>query len=181
MFAGVFAQTSIVGYQTVENIAPGATITLAVQFTDVSGDNIVVKDLVTVGTPAGASGATTSADQIWTYNPTDGWLKYYYFRRGDTAQWRKVGETKETVDSFSPGTSFFFVRGTSGNTTSLTLAGAVKPLSEVLSYSLKAGETVMMCHPWPYEVPVASFGDFFESGSLAGASGATTSADQIWR
>ena len=136
---------------------------------------------MTVGTPAGATGANVAADQIWTYNPTDGWLKYFFYKRGTTAQWRKVGETAQTSDTFAPGTSFFFVRGTSGDTTSLTLSGAVKPLASTISYSVNAGETTMMCHAWPLPVAIASFGDYFTSGALAGATGANVAADQIWR
>ena len=136
---------------------------------------------MTVGAPAGASGANVSADQIWTYNPTSNWVKYYYYKRGSTAEWRKIGESAATTDTFAPGTSFFFVRGTSGADTTLTLSGAVKPLSETASYSINAGETIMMCHPWPYPVAVKDFGNFFASGTPAGASGANVSADQIWR
>ena len=118
VFAGVFAKTSIVGYQTI-TVARGSTTAMGVQFQAVDGAaGIPIKSLLTVSAPIGSTSATTSTDQIWTYDGHT-WTKYYYFRRGSTTKWCKANSTEEIGDDvvISSGQAFFFVRSNADDAT----------------------------------------------------------------
>jgi hypothetical protein len=167
-------------------VNPGETISLAVQFADVamSDDGVSVKKLLAVTSPVGSTSASASADQIWQYNPTDGWKKYYFYKRGSITKWCEVGSTTEIDDSvkFNVGTAFFFVRasGTTSSTTDITLSGNVKSLAATPSYAVGVGETVMICNSWPMGLKVRDFNTFNTAGGV-GSTSASASADQIWR
>lgn len=172
--------SSIVGYQT-HNVAKGGTYAFGVQFQTVDGNSqINVKDLLTVAAPVGSTAASAS-DQIWFYNAANGWSKYFYYVRGATKQWRKQGESAETTGVVSNGASFFFVRSgsTASSDTSITLAGAVRPLTTIAPFAVAKGETVMMANPWPVGFSITSFNNFNKGTPVGGT--AASSSDQIWR
>jgi len=114
VFAWVFAKTSIVGYQTVEGLSSDKFKALAVQFENIAGGEIAIKDLVTVGTPAGSAEFDFSADQIWRWNTKKAtWTKYYYRTKRDVITgWCNSDSTTETTDTIPAGEGFFFRRAT---------------------------------------------------------------------
>lgn len=69
----------------------------------------------------GSTSASASADQIWRYDPTDGWTKYYFYKRGTTTKWCLAGSTTEIGDDevIPAGEGFFFVRA-SGSASAAT-------------------------------------------------------------
>ena len=68
--------------------------------------------------PAGATGANSTADQIWTYNGFT-WTKYYYYKRGTTTKWCLAGGTSEIGDDvvIQSAAGFFFVRSNTADAT----------------------------------------------------------------
>ena len=133
---------------------------------------------MTVGTPAGATGANSGADQIWTFDGFT-WKKYYFYKRGSTTKWCLSGTTTEIGDDIvlKSGQSFYFVRSDTGDST-LTFAGAVVPLSSKVAYAVKASSTTAMAYPWPESMKIKDFQQF--NSAPAGATGANSGADQIW-
>lgn len=133
---------------------------------------------MTVGTPAGATGANSGADQIWTYDGFT-WTKYYFYKRGTTTKWCLAGTTAEIGDDvvLKSGQSFYFLRSDVSDS-SLTFAGGVVPLASKVAYSVKAGSTTAMAYPWPEAMKIKDFQNF--NSAPAGATGANSGADQIW-
>ena len=105
--------SSIVGYNTIEGVAKGKFVALAVQFESPDGTAIPVKDLVSMTSPAGTGAISTGADQIWRWNTAAAdWDKYFYRSgRGVTNPgWTKAGEEAPTADVIPMGEGFFFSR-----------------------------------------------------------------------
>ncbi len=178
---GITLPSCVVGYQTVDAIQRGKFKALAVQFENVAGGEIAVRDLVTVANPAGGVVLNTSSDQIWVWDTTAAdWVKYFSRKpRGEsTITWCKAGETTETTDTLAAGTTFFFYRGGSA-TTSLTLAGAVKELAGQEQYTVTRGKFVFMSYPWPVALSIAGFDA--NQASPSGGLVINTTSDQIWR
>lgn len=132
-----------------------------------------------MATKKGGTSATAS-DQIWQYTDAKGWSKYFYYKRGTTEGWRKDGESKETEETLKSGTSFFFVRpsDSASSDTTITLAGGVTPLTDIKTYAVAKGETVMMANPWPIKIQIKHFNNYNQNPK--GGTSATAS-DQIWR
>ena len=102
------------GYQTAEGLSSDKFKALAVQFENIAGGEIAIKDLVTVGTPAGSAEFDFSADQIWRWNTEESdWDKYYVYKpRGvQSFTWCNAGETTATTNTIPAGEGFFFRRG----------------------------------------------------------------------
>ena len=140
---------------------------------------------MTVGQPTGAGSLGDGADQIWRWNTADAsWDKYFWYSSRGTTQWRKNGESKETTDTIPAGETFFFLRASTGQATSLTLSGAVKEISSASApreVAVTASQLAFMANSWPTEIKVADFSKFYKSGSAIGAGSLGDGADQIWR
>lgn len=173
--------SSIVGYVTIEGVKKNNYVPLAVQFENVAGGDLAVKDVVTVSNPQ-ASAGITSADQIWRWNTASAsWTKYFfYISRGmDKAIWVKDGETSETTDTIPCGETFFFMRsGAASEATSLTLAGGVKDLSGSTSFAVTKNQLAFVANPWPKSIAIKDFCQYSDGAWQASAG--ITSADQIW-
>ena len=186
MFAGVFAKTSIVGYQTI-TVARGSTTAMGVQFQAVDGAaGIPIKSLLTVSDPRGATSASSGADQIWTFDGHT-WAKYYYYRRSSTTtpKWcLSTDSTKTEIGDdvvLKPGQAFFFVRSDSDLATeeaTITLSGGVVPLTSQVSYNIAKGSTTAMAWPWPEALKIKDFNNY--NPDPRGSTSATSGADQIW-
>lgn len=155
---------------------------MGVQFENIGATaGIPIKKIVTVGTPLGATSANSSADQIWTYDGYT-WTKYYFYKRGTTTKWCKAGSTTELGDDvfLQSGQSFFFVRSSAdtAESTTLTLAGGVVPLTSKPTYNVAPGSTTAMAWPWPEAMKIKDFGKY--NPDPLGATSANSSADQIW-
>ena len=99
---------------------------LSVQFTPVDGSETVkIVDLLTVATPKASPAFSANGDQIWKYDPTNGWIKYWW--RTASKNWVKNGSTTATEDTVRSGDTVLFRRGNGGATTTITLSGAVRP------------------------------------------------------
>ena len=181
VFADGITSANVVGYQTVSDVAGGKFKALAVQFEDVAGGEIAVKDLVTVGTPAGGALISDGADQIWRWDTANAtWIKYFYRTQRKTVYgWCKSGEESATTDTIPAGETFFFRRGTGSVATDLTLAGAVKEFKGSAQYSAAGGQFVFMANPWPFETVIKDFANYQTSPS--GGALISDGADQIWR
>ena len=176
--------SSIVGYNTIEGVAKGKFVALAVQFESPDGTAIPVKDLISMTSPAGTGAISTGADQIWRWNTAAAdWDKYFYRSgRGVTNPgWTKAGEEAPTTDTVTAGETVFFSRNGSTAAT-LTLAGGVKQFTASASYSVAKGKFVFMGYPWPVDFAIANFSSCYaSSGTPAGTGAISTGADQIWR
>ena len=181
MFAGFFAKTSIVGYQTVDSLKQDKFVALAVQFENIAGGEIAVTNLVTVGTPAGAASILDTADQIWRWDTEEAtWTKYFYRRQRMTIYgWCKAGEETATTDTIPAGETFFFRRGSGSAETTLTLAGGVKEFKGSSTYSATGDQLVFMANPWPVETVIKDFASY--QTDPVGAAAILDIADQIWR
>lgn len=156
---------------------------LAVSFETTNAEAIPVKSLVSCANFAGTTSLGDGADQIWTYSQADGWKKYFYYKRGATAGWRAQGTSTALGDDVkvSAGTAVFFVRATGSAATTLTLSGGVVDLSSVKNVEVAAGETKLICNPWPMDIKIADFSNYYASGSVpAGTTSIGDGADQIW-
>lgn len=177
--------SNIVGYQTLPEISASQYIALGVVFENVAGGDISVKDLVKVGIPVGAGSLGDGADQIWRWNTAEAtWTKYFWYSGRGTTQWRKSNENKETTDTIPAGETFFFLRASTGQATSLTLAGAVKEISAEATprtVTVTASQLAFMANPWSTQINIANFSNFYSEGSAIGAGSLGDGADQIWR
>ena len=171
--------SDIVGYTTIEGVAKGQFIALAVQFDGLSNAAIPIGDLVSVASPAGANTIGTSADQIWLWDSVVAdWVKYFHrIQRGTDYGWCASGQSDATTDTITSGKTFFFYRGGSATTT-VTLSGAVKAATGTSSASVAKGQFVFMSYPWPVPFAINGFTNYQTSPSGANTIG--TSADQIW-
>jgi len=113
-----FTKSTIVGYNT-KTVAPGSTTGFAVQFENVAGGDIKIKNLVTSSNPKGGSSIGGAADQIWTFDG-HAWTKYFYYDARGIKKWLKTpvegkaADAAETEDSIADGQAFFFIRSSSG-------------------------------------------------------------------
>lgn len=166
------------GYTVSESVSASQYIALGTTFTDVSGANIAIKDLVKAETPVGAA---STGDQIWVWDTTSAtWTKYFYrvsARSGATKTWCKLGETAETTDTIAPGTTFFFLRDSNGAATTLTLAGAVKPLDATSTFTVAASQLAFASNPFPVSMLVTDLSSKYTTGSPVGAA---STGDQVW-
>jgi hypothetical protein len=136
-----------------------------------------------VENPSGGLTIGVGADQIWRWDTTAAnWVKYFWRSgRGVTTPcWCKENETIETTDTVPVGENVFFFRGGSTATT-ITLAGGVKSFAATTSYSVNKGNFVFMGYPWPINMNIANFSNFYSAGSPSGALVLGVVADQIWR
>ena len=179
VFADVTSST-IVGYNTVAAPEAGKYKALSLQFDDVGGlTSIPVTNLVHVATPKGAPAFSPAADQIWTYDITGGWNKYYY--RTASKNWCKQGQSAPTSDTLdrTSGSVVFFRRGGGGAATTLTLSGAVKPFTASQVYSgITAGTFRFIAYPWPVDFTLANLKNC-QTAPKAGPA-FSPAADQVW-
>ena len=125
---------------------------------------------------------SSGTDQIWRWNTeTASWTKYFWYSSRGTTLWAKQGEKVETTDKIPAGETFFFLRSGAGTVTSLTLAGAVKPMEGSVSASASAGQLVFMANPWPTAIAVKDFSSFYTEGAPVGSGSLSSGTDQIWR
>ena len=119
------------------------------------------------------------ADQLWTYDVSGGWNKYFY--RTANKNWCKQGQTTTTTDVLdkTTGSTIFFRRATGQAATTLTLSGAVKPFEASSVYTGIAGGTFrFIAYPWPLDFPLNNLKNCQAApkGGLVFAAG----ADQVW-
>lgn len=171
----------VVGYSTVSGLSSDQFKALAVQFEDVGGGSINVKDVVTVANSAGSNEINDTADQIWRWDTAKAeWTKYFFRKQRTTVYgWCKAGETTETTDTIPVGETFFFRRGTGSAATSITLAGAVKPFTGSGTYTASGDQLVFMANPWPTAITIKGFEA--NQTSPVGSNEINDTADQIWR
>ena len=76
-------------------------------------------------TPVGSTSAKITVDQVWLYDQTAGWSKYYFYKRGSTEKWCAEETTTEVGDNIviSGGKGFFFVRASGADSADLTFKG----------------------------------------------------------
>ena len=122
---------------------------LSVQFTPVDGSaTIKLVDLLTIGTPKASPTFAATGDQIWKYDPTEGWIKYWW--RTASKNWVKNGSTTITEDTVSSGDTLLFRRGNGATATTLTLSGAIRPFEAKPLYdNITAGTSRFIAYPWP--------------------------------
>ena len=141
--------------------------------------SIPVTNLVKVATPKGAPVFGVAADQIWTYDITGGWNKYFY--RTSNKNWCKQGQTTTTTDVLdrSTGTTIFFRRGGGGAATTLTLSGAVKPFEASQVYAgITAGTFRFIAYPWPVPFTLDNLKNCQTAPKAAPVFG--VASDQVW-
>ena len=178
--SGIFACSVNVGYNTVAAPAAGNFKALSLQFDDVGGlTSIPVTNLFTIANPKGGLSFANVADQIWTYDISGGWNKYYY--RTANKNWCKQGQTTTTTDVLdrTSGSTIFFRRATGAAATTITLSGAVKPFEASAVYSgITAGTFRFVAYPWPVDFPLNNLKNC-QSAPKGGLSFANV-ADQVW-
>lgn len=177
---------NICGY-TSTPCAKGETKLLAVNFENVA-DATPIKVVDLIKAEGGFVGSTDEniADQIWTYSQTDGWNKYFYYKktRAPVAEyWAVCGGTTQLPENraVSAGASIFFVRssGAASSATTLTFAGGVVDIKSAKVFNVVKGETKLICNPWPIGMKVSTFNALFSSGAVVGSTDENI-ADQIW-
>ena len=168
------------GYQTVDAPAGGAFKALSLQLDDIRGaTSIPVTNLFTVANPKGGLVFANAADQIWIYDITGGWNKYYY--RTANKNWCKQGETATTADVLdkTTGSTIFFRRATGSTATTLTLSGAVQEFTASTVYSgISEGTFRFIAYPWPVDFTLSNLKSCQSApkGGLVFAN----AADQVW-
>ena len=120
-----------------------------------------------------------TGDQIWKYDPTAGWIKYWW--RTASANWVKQGTTVVTTDTVRPGDTIMFRRGGGSSVTTITLSGAVKPFEGQAVYEgITAGSSRFIGYPWPVDFDAATLPKYQTVGPKASPAFAVT-GDQIWQ
>ena len=177
---GGIESQNVVGYNTVPSIGQAQYVALGVQFENCNGGAIPVKDLVSVADIQGGS-TIGASDQIWRWNTASAaWTKYFYYSSRGVKRWVvSTDTTKETTDTVPAGETVFFLR--SGNTTSLTLSGAVKAMEGASSVTVSQAQLAFMSNPWPVPVSIASFNSNYAEGSTPQGGPSIGASDQIWR
>ena len=141
--------------------------------------SIPVTNLFKVASPKGAPIFSAAADQLWTYDITGGWNKYFY--RTANKNWCKQGQTVATTDMLdkTSGSTIFFMRGGGGAATTLTLSGAVKPFEASQVYSgITAGTFRFIAYPWPVAFELNNLKNC--QSAPKGAPIFSAAADQVW-
>ena len=171
--------TNIVGYQTVNAPAAGKSMALSVQFTPVDGSETVkIVDLLTVASPKASPAFGVNGDQIWKYDPTDGWIKYWW--RTASKNWVKNGDTTVTDDTVKSGDTILFRRGNSSPATTITLSGAVRPFEAQPVYdNITAGTSRFIGYPWPVAFDAKTLPLYQKIGPKASPAFGVN-GDQIW-
>lgn len=152
---------------------------LSVQFTPVDGSaTIKLVDLLTIGTPKASPTFAATGDQIWKYDPTEGWIKYWW--RTASKNWVKNGSTTITEDTVSSGDTLLFRRGNGATATTLTLSGAIRPFEAKPLYdNITAGTSRFIAYPWPVAFDAKTIPLYQSVGPKASPTFAAT-GDQIW-
>ena len=176
---GCCAAPPIVGYQTIDAPAAGQSTTLSVQFVPVDGaETVKIVDLLTVATPKASPAFGDNGDQLWKYDPTVGWIKYWW--RTASKNWVLKGQTAATTDTVSPGDTVLFRRGGGGTATTITLSGAVKPFTGSTQYTgIVAGTSRFIGYPWPVDFDAKTLPTYQTVGPK-GSPAFGDNGDQIW-
>ena len=152
---------------------------LTVQFTPVDGsDTIKIVDMLTVATPKASPAFGNNGDQIWKYDPTLGWIKYWW--RTASKNWVKQGDTSVTEDTVTSGDTVLFRRGGGAAATTITLSGAVRPFAATPTYSSIAASTSRFIgYPWPVEFDAITL-PLYQTVGPKGSPAFGNNGDQIW-
>ena len=152
---------------------------LSVQFDPVSGkEETKLVDLFTVANHKAWPSFGGNADQIWRYDATAGWVKYWW--RTASANWVKQGETVATEDTVKAGDTLMFRRGGGAAVTTITLSGAVRPFNGQAVYEgIAANSSRFIGYPWPVDFNAATLPLYQTKGAKAWPSFGGN-ADQIW-
>ena len=153
---------------------------LSVQFEPVDGkEQIPLIDLFTVATPKASPAFGAAGDQIWKYDATEGWVKYWW--RTASKNWVKQGETSVTADTVKTGDTLMFRRGNGAQVTTITLSGAVKPFNgQALYENIAANSSRFIGYPWPVEFNAATLPLYQTVGPKASPAFGPA-GDQIWQ
>ena len=118
-----------VGYQTITSPAASKSTALSVQFTPVDGSETVkIVDLLTVAVPKASPAFSANGDQIWKFDPSEGWIKYWW--RTLNKNWVKNGSTTTTEDTVRPGDTLLFRRGGGAQAETITFTYPAKTAAE---------------------------------------------------
>ena len=149
------------------------------QFEAVNGKTeIPLIDVLTVATPKASPAFGGSGDQIWKYDPTDGWIKYWW--RTASKNWVKNGQTTVTEDTVRSGDTVLFRRGNSSPATTITLSGAVRPFEAQPVYdNITAGTSRFIGYPWPVAFDAKTLPLYQKVGPKASPAFGVN-GDQIW-
>ena len=152
---------------------------LSVQFEPVDGkEEIKLTDLLTVAVHKGTPVFGTAADQLWKYDATSGWVKYWW--KSTSSNWVKQGETAVTTDTVKSGDTLMFRRGGGSTVTTITLSGAVKPFEGQSAYAnIAANSSRFIGYPWPVEFDASTL-PLYQTAGAKGTPVFGTAADQIW-
>lgn len=165
-------------------------VALATCFENVAGGVLPLESIIQYPSAAdkAANATFSSADQIWRFNTSStSWTKYYLFNNRGTFYWAAETDTKQVKTdvgqsvTFATGETFFFVRGAKDGTLTLTLSGGVKAFDGNASFAVTASQLAFACNPWPVDLPIKNFKNFYDASGADGAASATMSAaDQVW-
>ena len=180
--------STVVGYNTI-TVPATYHMGFGVQFTDVSGasQSIKVTDLLGGYTPT-ASGNWAFMDQIWVWNTTDDKWNMFGYRQGKqtrpTGWWlydnqasswvREVADT----DVVSSGEGFYLYNAATTAKT-ITLSGAIVPLTETKTFTIAPTYHAAVAYPWPIEIKVSDLFSYLTAGTVT-ASGNWAFMDQVW-
>ena len=152
---------------------------LSVQFTPIDGtEAIKLVDLLTVATPKASPAFSANGDQIWKFDATEGWIKYWW--RTANKNWVKNGMTTTTEDTVRSGDTLLFRRGGGAGATTITLSGAVRPFIATPEYSgITPNTSCFIAYPWPLAFDAKTLPLYQKVGPKA-APAFSANADQIW-
>ena len=134
--------------------------------------------MLTVATPKASPTFGVAGDQLWKYDPTDRWIKYWW--RTASKNWVKNGTTTVTEDTVQPGDTVLFRRGGGGSATTITLSGAVRPFVATPTYSgIVANTSRFIAYPWPVAFDAITLPLYQTIGPKASPTFGVA-GDQIW-
>ncbi|MBP5509902.1 MAG: hypothetical protein J6Z49_03200 [Kiritimatiellae bacterium] len=180
-FADGISSANIVGYTTVE--VPNQYTILAVNFNGIGGEAMSLNDAVPYVAGMTKGNNIASADQIQIQNATGGY-DTYYMSNGKNAKgnavtdlegkWAVAGSTTKADVEIAAGQAFWYIRQSTENSLSLTVAGEIGVLATMdkpidLTYKLIA-------NPYPTDLPLND-GIPYVAGMTKGNN--IASADQI--
>ena len=172
-------ESGIVGSQTIDAPAAGQSVALAIQFSPVDGASTVsITNLLTVATPKASPTFGVTGDQLWKYDPSTGWVKYWW--RTASKNWVKNGTTAITEDTVAPGDTVLFRRGNGASATTISLSGAIRPFEATPVYSdITAGTSRFIGYPWPVAFDAITL-PLYQTVGPKGSPTFGVTGDQIW-
>ena len=179
MFCGAanaeISSANVVGYTTSDLVSNKSNMQ-GINFVKVDGTDFDLNTDITVGNLTGGAD-DTSADSILVWDPAKSmYTTFYYYYEEEYADESAWYDLNGVLEAKLPAGSAFWFRAVSGESKSLTVAGAIET-DDSVSFSLVGGKSNMIINPYPTAIDLNDTATVEVSNLTGGAD--DTSADSV--